>query len=512
MSDYLLLTGCTGLLGRYLLRDLLLEGRRVAVIVRPARKESAAARVEAILQMWENELGQMLPRPVCLEGNVCEPEVGLDVESRTWVAEHCNTMLHSAASLTFHADGSGEPDRTNIEGTQNVLNLCQSAAINVLHYVSTAYVCGLREELVMEDDLDFGQEFRNDYERTKLTAEKLVRCADFLKQLTIYRPAVIAGDSQTGYTNTYHGLYMYLKLMSVLVRNTEPGPDGVRFTPVRLNMTGEEPRNIIPVDWVSAVMCHLLKTPEAHGKTFHIAPEKPLTPRQIIEAGYTYFNSRGVEFVGQSPTEGQPISEMDRDAHDNMGMYKEYEVSDPDFDLTNLHQYAGHLPCPVIDEAMLHRFWKYGEDDRWGKRKSPKAAPCFDVNAHLLQLVDTGEGDPPAKVSDERPVIGIDVIGRGGGQWSLVLDGDRVADVQIGLSGDCHAVFQLSTAQIERLGTPQALVVELRRAMSPSSTRSQAGQRNGSLSAASLTGGDHAADISHLQIPVGAGGDANDAS
>ena len=34
MSKYLLLTGATGLVGQYLLRDLLLEGMPVAVLIR----------------------------------------------------------------------------------------------------------------------------------------------------------------------------------------------------------------------------------------------------------------------------------------------------------------------------------------------------------------------------------------------------------------------------------------------------------------------------------------------
>ena len=52
MSEYTLLTGATGLVGRYLLRDLLSEGTRLAVLVRPCKKQSAAALIEAVMQMW----------------------------------------------------------------------------------------------------------------------------------------------------------------------------------------------------------------------------------------------------------------------------------------------------------------------------------------------------------------------------------------------------------------------------------------------------------------------------
>ena len=42
---HLLVTGATGLLGSYLVRDLLLEGQPLALVVRPGRKESPEAQI-----------------------------------------------------------------------------------------------------------------------------------------------------------------------------------------------------------------------------------------------------------------------------------------------------------------------------------------------------------------------------------------------------------------------------------------------------------------------------------
>jgi nucleoside-diphosphate-sugar epimerase len=322
--------------------------------------------------MWELKLGKRLPRPVIFEGDVNQSGLGLNPIQKSWVAEHCDRLMHNAANLSFYgSDRQGEPWRTNVQGTANILDFCREVGIDDFHYVSTAYVCGRRQGLIMEDDLDSGQGFRNDYEQSKMTSEKLVRSADFLDQITIYRPAVIAGDSRTGYTSTYHGIYVYLRLMSSLVWNTEPEPDGVRHTPVRLNMTGDEPRNVIPIDWASAVICHVFKTPAAHGRTFHLAPDEPITTRQVINAGYKYFNSRGVEFARANGKQQHPISKMDQAAHANKTMYEPYETSDPIFDTTNLKQFVAHLPCPKLDEAMIHRFWRYGEQDNWGKLPKP---------------------------------------------------------------------------------------------------------------------------------------------
>ena len=54
---YTLLTGATGLVGRYLVRDLLLNGHDLAVVVRPSRRQTPRERMEEILQHWERELG-----------------------------------------------------------------------------------------------------------------------------------------------------------------------------------------------------------------------------------------------------------------------------------------------------------------------------------------------------------------------------------------------------------------------------------------------------------------------
>src|SRR5262245_56950104 len=121
MAKYTILKGVTGLVGRYLLRDFSLQDQRLAVIVRPGEKESAAERIESILQFWEANQSVLLPRPVVLEGDVTEPNLGLDATARRWASANSSRILHNAATLTFHGtDRAGEPWRTNLGGTENV--------------------------------------------------------------------------------------------------------------------------------------------------------------------------------------------------------------------------------------------------------------------------------------------------------------------------------------------------------------------------------------------------------
>ena len=102
---YHLLTGATGLLGSYLLRDGLREGHRLAVLVRPTKRESARQRVESILARFEHECRMTLPRPFVIEGELTEVDLGLDGGDLHWISRHCRSVIHNAASLTFHSNG-----------------------------------------------------------------------------------------------------------------------------------------------------------------------------------------------------------------------------------------------------------------------------------------------------------------------------------------------------------------------------------------------------------------------
>lgn len=373
MSSHIFLTGAAGLLGRYLLRDLLLEGMKVAVLLRPRGSEPVEARMEQVLAQTENELGKRLPRPVCLAGDITAPECGLDTNARRWVSDHCSSVLHNAASLTFEgSDRSRDPWLSNLGGTQNVLNLCQRTGLADLHYVSTAYVCGLQDGPVRESDLDRGQAFRNDYEASKFEAEKQVRSATFLRQVTVHRPAIIVGDSRTGYTSTYHGLYSYLQFIWMLSRYAEREADGRWHVGVRLNVTGDEPRNLVPVDWVSAVMTRIVLQPRLHGRTYHLAPRQPVTARELEAAMSATFSYYGPTFVGADGLTDD-LNETETAFYEYVGRYSPYWSREPIFDCTNTTAAAPDLPCPPVDLPLLRRLIEFAVEDRWGKGKAKRA-------------------------------------------------------------------------------------------------------------------------------------------
>ncbi|MEM8733130.1 MAG: SDR family oxidoreductase [Planctomycetota bacterium] len=449
MEHYTLLTGASGLVGRYLMRDLLKKGHRLAVLVRKSRRESAKARVESIMQMWEQQDDVRYPRPICIEGDVNSPGLGISPKAEHWLEEHCGRILHNAAVLEFNgSDRSREPWRTNYGGTKAILEFAEQIGVRKFDYVSTAYVCGKRPGPILETELDCGQGFRNDYEQSKFESEQMVVNNSFIDPPRIFRPAVIAGDSQTGYTSTFHGLYVYMRVISTLAKITPRDSSGRRYTPFRAPVNGDELRNIICVDWVSAVIAELFDKEETQGMTFHLTPDRATTAKELMDASQTYFNTYGVEFAGIGYEYGRDITLFERAFQLDTETYRQYESSDPVFDTTNLRKHSS-LPCPPITEELLHRFWDFCHDCKWGKKRSKKLRKLTWAE-DLLSGASAKQQRGTQDMLQDADTTGVDVLGPGGGQFHLRRDGQQI-QVHSGLPAQNARVVNTSVPELQEL-------------------------------------------------------------
>ena len=442
---YHLLTGATGLLGRYLLRDLTLDDIPLAVIVRRSRFESAIGRIETAMRHWERELGRALVRPIVLEGDITQENCGLSRADQKWLAQFCDTAIHSAASLTFYADPEepeGEPWRSNIHGTRNVLGLCREAGIRKFHHVSTAYVCGRRRETIREDELDVGQEPSNDYESSKITAEKEVRAADFLQQLTVHRPSIIVGDSKTGFTTSYHGFYTPLRLIHTLV-TTLPWEVFVQGDWLgTLQLTGEEHKNLVPVDWVSAAMSEVISRSELHGQTYHFTNPNPATVADMLSSiGAAILDLARTDETAKDNPAIDP-EKMTQSFREQMRVYQSYWSNDPSFDSTRTEMALPHLPCPTVDAAMMDLLIRYAIDKNFGWPREMPATPKFPIAEDLTPWIEHGQQLNDMNGNGERRYISLRVSGSGGGQWHMIVDHGQLVGVGAGLrNGDSPTCY-----------------------------------------------------------------------
>jgi len=448
--EYFLLTGATGLLGRYLLRDLTLADIPLAVVVRATKWESARQRVETAMAHWEKELGRALLRPVVLEGDISEPGLGLSDLDLAWVQKHCGSVIHSAASLTFHAEeADGEPYRSNVQGTRNVLELCRRAGIRRYHHVSTAYVCGLRRGKILESDLDVGQQLGNDYEKTKLAAEKEVLATDFLDIVTVYRPSIIVGDSQTGFTTSYHGFYTPLRIVFSLLQSV-PWDMLVQGDWLgRLQLAGNERKNLVSVEWVSAAMTQLIARPECHGQTYHLTNPQPVTAMDMQQA---IGNVLGERFSQQPPRLNAISEDFVASFRDQMGIYQSYWSDDPEFDSSRTQRALPDLPCPVIDTQVMDRLARYAITANFGWPREAQAIAPQDIHERLRGWLEQSATEM-AEEESTSPVrqINLRVSGPGGGAWLLSVAAGRLCRVEAGFSHAANATCYVTAATMAAL-------------------------------------------------------------
>jgi len=436
---YCLLTGATGLVGRYLLRDLMAAGVPLAVLTRPEKLLGAGPRIEAVMSQWESEEGTALPRPVVLEGDLAQPGLGLSEVQRRWVARHCDTVFHSAASMAFKPDDRGEPWRTNVDGAGHLLEFCRQAGIRKFHHVSTAYICGLRSGRILETELDVGQEMGNVYEDSKIKAEKLLRAADHLDVLTVYRPASIVGDSQTGFSTNYHGFYLPLQLAYSFSSRVPPRQMNERFIEL-LGLTGEEGKNFVPVDWVAAVMVHLFTHPEFHGQTYHLSSPRPVPTRlfqRVVQDSIERYSKR------RSVREADPrdMAVLEKLYYEQMSIYRSHWRDDPTFDRTHTERAAAHLPCPEMDYDLLMRVARYPIETNFMLRRHTPIQPPIDVARHLERL---GATDCPAEAATATSVA-LQVNGCGGGQWQLRVQDGALLSIEPGLAAKANTGYYLNS-------------------------------------------------------------------
>jgi thioester reductase-like protein len=261
-----LLTGFPGFLGEALVERLVTRGRSVTCLVQPRYREVADRRRRAIREGVDGDGTITL-----VEGDLTHPQCGLD--SYDGIAEATTEVFHLAAIYDLGVDRA-TAQAVNVRGTERVLDLAEAADVERVQYVSTCYVSGRYDGPFGADDLDVGQSFNNQYEASKFAAEVVVqeRMAAGLPA-TIYRPAIVTGDSQTGETRKYDGLYYLLRLVQ-----RQPG---VALAPVGPRPRGHE-LNVVPRDYVVAAIDHLAARADTVGGVYQLCDPSPPSIDELV--------------------------------------------------------------------------------------------------------------------------------------------------------------------------------------------------------------------------------------
>jgi thioester reductase-like protein len=265
-----LITGFPGFIANRLLERLARQDCDFVLLVQPPLLARAREEIARIAQLS----GRAVAEFQFIEGDISEPGLALSVADLELVQRRTTRMFHLAAVYDL-AVPEGLAMRVNAGGTRNVVELARTLPhLRHFHHVSTCYVAGKREGVILETELRHDAGYRNYYEESKYLAELEVESAKKDLPVTIHRPAVVCGDSKTGETGKYDGVYYlihYLLRWPSVLSTINIGNHQVSL-------------NLVPVDFVVDAMAALAFDERAIGKTLQLADPGPLTTNQLFNA------------------------------------------------------------------------------------------------------------------------------------------------------------------------------------------------------------------------------------
>jgi thioester reductase-like protein len=269
LNEIIFLTGFPGFIAGRLVKRLAMEGAQFLLLVQPAFMERAREEAARIAR----ETNASADSFRLIEGDITQPDLGIASPEIERVRQETTVLFHLAAIYDL-AVGHDLAVRVNVEGTRNVNRFALTLpGLRRYHYVSTCYVAGLRNGVILETELQHSAGFRNYYEETKYLAELEVDALKPKLPVTIHRPSVVCGDSVTGETAKYDGIYYlihYLRKLPSLLSLANIGNRRVSL-------------NLVPVDFVVEAMTALVKDERAEGKTLQLADPAPLTTHELFE-------------------------------------------------------------------------------------------------------------------------------------------------------------------------------------------------------------------------------------
>ena len=263
------ITGFPGFIADRLLERLARKDCRFILLVQPSWLERARHEIDHIARLT----GRMPDDFQLVEGDISQPRLGLAPAAFDLAQQQTTRIFHLAALYDLAVER--EPAmRINVGGTRNVVEFARSVpSLRHFHHVSTCYVAGKREGVILETELRHEAGYRNFYEESKYLAELEVESVKNVLPVTIHRPAVVCGDSKTGETVKYDGVYY---LILYLLRFPSLSAFNIGNHQVSLNL--------VPVDFVVDAMAALAFDQNAIGKTVQLADPAPLTTNELFNA------------------------------------------------------------------------------------------------------------------------------------------------------------------------------------------------------------------------------------
>ena len=279
------LTGTTGYLGSYLAAELFAGHQdRLNFLVRAKTEQDARERLWQSLQLHLSfpEFEEYLNSRVRIfRGDLTGEHFGLADDEYRALVETTDSILHCAASLNRKSEK--QCLNVNLRGSLEMIQLARHAqdlhGLRRYSFVSTVAVAGKRQNEVVTEDasIDWARSDYDPYARTKKFAEHMVN--QLLPDVphTIFRPAIVMGDSRRAETTQFDMVQAFDTL--------------ARF-PV-LPLRPDDRIDIVPANYVGAAIVKIHQNPKPNHGIYHLSSGagsqtyKELTDALAEQGGWT---------------------------------------------------------------------------------------------------------------------------------------------------------------------------------------------------------------------------------
>ena len=353
LPQNIFLTGATGFLGAFLLCELLQQTQaNIYCLVRAENLIEANEKLRRVLSASHPNMQFASGRIIPVIGDLSKPQLGLSLQQLNHISQCCDVIYHGGANVNLLYPYAALHS-TNVQGTHEILKLATMSSPKPVHYLSTLDVfeslagTGVRE-FFEESNISKGEGIAGGYAQSKWVAEQMMRKAAARGlPVCIYRPGMVTGHSQSGYSNTSDILCRLIKSLSELQQ--APSLD------LKIDMT--------PVDYVSKAIAAISLQPQSFGQTFHIVNPQPMPfsdiTKTLNDCGcrvQTVDYPQWQENLKAQPNALSPLAAMIKeDSKDKKTCLELWLGGNDRFDCSNAKSRLEELTirCPTADEKLL---------------------------------------------------------------------------------------------------------------------------------------------------------------
>ncbi|WP_240805650.1 amino acid adenylation domain-containing protein [Streptomyces sp. A1547] len=139
---HVLLTGATGFVGAFLLRELLAQtDAQVHCLVRADAETAGRARLHAVLDSYGIDVGADAERVHIVPGDLAQDGLGIGAARWGTLQDELDTIVHAGAYV-HHLSAYERLKAANVEGTRALLQLAAAGRPKRFHYLSTLGIFG----------------------------------------------------------------------------------------------------------------------------------------------------------------------------------------------------------------------------------------------------------------------------------------------------------------------------------------------------------------------------------